>query len=128
MPPSAKGYFASSSRRRSGTIRLKAKIFFLTLQPQRLRQFTLFIKQAIRLILGAIDPMRFSHHLDNGGCRETGNEYAQDQLRFCSSLDNKLVQGNLVDIQTHDKLSLRMDNQDMMLHVVFSCHDMNDLR
>ncbi len=66
-----KGIFRQFVTQASGRRPAKGKkIFFpLTLQPQRLRQFTLFIKQAIRLILGAIDPMQFSHHLDNGGCR-----------------------------------------------------------
>ena len=44
----------------------RKKLFFpLTLQAQRLGQFALFIEQAIGFAFGAIDPVQFSHHLDD---------------------------------------------------------------
>ena len=56
-------FIAQTTSRRAAE---RQKLFFpLTLQTQRLRQFTLFIEQAIGFAFGAIDPVQFSHHLDD---------------------------------------------------------------
>ncbi len=71
---------------------------------QRISQFALFIKQAISLALGAVNAVQLFHHFGDGRIGRQ-QRFAQHQLKRLFITLDQLVEGNLLDIQTHGRLS-----------------------